>query len=132
MLKGQIRLILVVVNIVASLSCIALFFKFMAIPIYAKHAYAEEYKNLVFQCDNVMRDHLIAKNRVNFEKSEDAIKNLHSAEIGLLTCNDYDKLRKRMIVFGVTEAELSLLGLEAIEDKSGDVRGYVRTHEFKY
>lgn len=132
MLNVRMRLILVVVNIVASLSCIALAFKFIVIPMYAKHAYAEEYKNLVFQCDNVMRDHLIAKNRVNFEKSEDAIKSLHSAEIGLLTCNDYDKLRKRMIVFGVTEGELSLLGLEAIEDKAGDVRAYVRTHEFKY
>ena len=38
-------------------------------------------KVLMFQCDNVMRDHLIAKNRVFFEKSERSIKLLKASEI---------------------------------------------------
>ena len=42
------------------------------------------------------------------------------------------KLRKKMIDLGVSEGRLSMYGLEAIEEKSEDVRTFVRTHEFKY
>ena len=87
----------------------------------------DDYKKLVFQCDNVMRDHLIAKNRVIYEKSESSIDKLHSAEVGLLTCHDYDKLRKKLQMWGVTEAELSMIGLESIEEKAEDVRRFVDT-----
>ena len=123
---------LIVLNILASIACISLALKYIVVPYAATNFYKEKYKELVFACDNVMRDHLIAKNRVVNEKSEKSIKQLKAAELGLLTCDDYDKLRKKMIVLGVSEGRLSMYGLEAIEEKAEDVRTFVRTHEFKY
>jgi len=124
--------IIITLNILASLSCIALVTKYIAVPYIAEVVYREDYKKLVFACDNVMRDHLIAKNRFNVDKSEDSIKQLHSAEVGLLTCDDYDKLRKRMMILGVNEESLAMIGIEAIEEKSNDVRNFVKTHEIRY
>ena len=123
---------IIIINILASLSCISLAAKYIAMPLYAKEIFGEEYKKLVFQCDNVMRDHLIAKHRVINEKSEISVKQLHSAEVGLLTCHDYDKLRKRLQMWGVSESELSMIGLESIEEKADDVRKFVDTHEIRY
>lgn len=124
--------ILISLNIIASICCIALAAKYIAVPLLAEVIYKDDYKKLVFACDNVMRDHLIAKNRVNVEKSEDSIKQLHSAEVGLLTCDDYDKLRKKMMILGLNEESLALIGIEAIEEKSNDVRNFVKIHEIKY
>ena len=123
---------LIVLNILASIACISLALKYIVVPYAATNFYKEKYKELVCACDNVMRDHLISKNRVVNEKSEKSIKQLKAAELGLLTCDDYDKLRKKMIVLGVSEGRLSMYGLEAIEEKAEDVRTFVRTHEFKY
>ena len=86
----------------------------------------------MFQCDNVMRDHLIAKNRVLHEKTEKAIKLLEAAELGLMSCHEYDKLRKQMLVAGVVPEELSMMGLEAIEANVVDLKRYVEIHEFKF
>ena len=101
-------------------------------PVMAKSLHSEQYKTLMFQCDNVMRDHMIAKNRVKFEKSESSIKELKAAEMGLLSCHDYDKLRKVMISWGLTPNDLSIIGLEAIEENTDDLMMYVNIHEFKY
>jgi hypothetical protein len=124
--------LLISLNILATLSCIGLATKFIVMPLIAEFLYKEQYKTLVFACDNVMRDHFIAKNRVAIEKTEESIKQLHAAEVGLLTCNDYDKLRKKMMIMGLNEESLALIGIEAIEEKSNDVRNFVKTHEFKY
>lgn len=123
---------LIGLNVLASIACISLAFKYVAIPYAVSNIYKKQYKELVFACDNVMRDHLIAKNKVVNEKTEQSIKQLEAAELGLLTCGDYDRLRKKMIDLGVSEGRLSMYGLEAIEEKSEDVRVFVRTHEFKY
>jgi len=119
-------------NILAVASCIALAVKFIIMPASAKIIYANEYKELMFQCDSVMRDHMIAKNRVIHEKNTEAIKDLKAAEIGLLSCHDYDKLRKKMLIWGLTKEEISYIGLEAIEERTKDLMKYVEIHEFKY
>jgi len=124
--------ILISLNILACVCCIALAIKFIAMPIAAKIIYANQYKTLMFQCDNVMRDHMIAKNRVKHERSKKSIKDLESAEIGLISCHYYDKLRKKMLIWGLTEHDLSNIGLEAIEKNSYDLKKYVEYHEFKY
>lgn len=128
----EMKKILIVLNVFASISCIALATKYMAAPYLAEVIYKEDYKKLVFACDNVMRDHLIAKNKVNVDKSEESIRQLHSAEVGLLTCDDYDKLRKKMMILGVNEESLAMIGIEVIEEKSNDVRNFVKTHEIRY
>lgn len=124
--------ILIFFNLAASLSCLALGVKYVVTPLSAKYFYADEYKEKMFRCDYAMKEHLIAKNRVIHEKSLVSIERLKLAELGLVDCHSYDLLRKKMLSFGVSESDLSLLGLEIIEAKSEDVRSFVKTHEFKY
>ena len=124
--------VLITLNILAAISCIGLGYKFLLMPVVAKAIYASEYKQLMFQCDNVMRDHMIAKNRLKHEKSSEAIRDLKASEIGLVSCHDYDKLRKTMMSWGLSSEDLSYIGLEAIEENADDLIQYVEIHEFKY
>ena len=124
--------LLITLNLIATLSCIALGAKFILMPMFAETLFKKDYQTLMFKCDNVMRDHLIAKNRVMFEKSDKSLLSLKAAEIGLISCHDYDRLRKKLQMWGVTDSELSYMGLEAIEKNAKDVKKYVEIHEVKY
>ncbi len=79
-----------------------------------------------------MRDHYIAKNRVKIEKNDTSLKQLEAAEVGLIDCHDYDKVRKKMKLWGVTDNELSFIGLEVIEKRADDLYEFVEIHEFDY
>lgn len=79
-----------------------------------------------------MRDHMIAKNRVIFEKTSLSLSQLKAAELGLMSCHDYDRLRKKLKVWGVSDSQLSYMGLEAIEKNAEDIMKYVEIHEVKY
>ncbi len=57
----RLTVFLVILNILAALSVIAVAAKTVVIPMVAKHVYRDRYKSLVFQCDEVMRAHFIAK-----------------------------------------------------------------------
>jgi hypothetical protein len=92
----------------------------------------EEYQESMFKCDQAMREHLIAKNRVITDPNASSIQKLRSAEVGLIDCHEYDKLRKQLLISGVSEYRLSMIGLEVIELRNKDVREFVRTHEFRY
>ena len=120
------------INYISAICCIAIAVKFILMPILVVPFYSNEYKYLMFQCDNVMRDHLIAKNRVFYDKSENSINLLKLSEVGLISCHKYDVLRKKMKSWGITDYQLSSIGLEAIEENSKDIIKYVDTHEFKY
>jgi hypothetical protein len=120
------------INYISAICCIAIAVKFIFMPILVVPIYSNEYKYLMFQCDNVMRDHLIAKNRVFYDKSENSINLLKLSEVGLISCHKYDVLRKKMKSWGITDYQLSSIGLEAIEENSKDIIKYVDTHEFKY
>ena len=102
------------------------------VPKAAASFWEEDYKALMFQCDHVMREHFIAKQLVLTEPSEKAVKNLDASEVGLLSCHEYDKLRKTLLSYGVSEAQLSLTGLEAIEENANEVRRFVEIHEIRY
>ena len=106
--------------------------KDLAMPFAAEAPYRDRYKELVFQCDTVMRDHFIAKNQVLTTPSPEAFNQLRAAEVGLLTCHDYDVLRKKLISLGLSENRLAQIGLEAIEERAKDVRTFVETHEIRY
>ncbi len=66
-------------------------------PILASYFWREDYKSLMFKCDQVMRDHFIAKQAVLMSPSGTSVKNLKAAEVGLIDCHGYDKLRKQML-----------------------------------
>ena len=76
--------------------------------------YDEEYKNLVYQCDYVMKDHYLAKSKVILEPNEESLKNL-MAEYSLIHCHEYDKFRKKLLSLGLDEVDLSYLGLEIMK-----------------
>jgi len=102
------------------------------VPPVAAHIYREEYQEKMFQCDHVMREHFIAKKAVKAAPSDATIRNLEAAEIGLVACHDYDRLRKTLQTYGVSEAKLGLMGVEALEAKSKDVSRFVEIHEIRY
>ena len=101
-------------------------------PVIAEAVYSNEYKRLVFQCDQVMRDHFIAKQLVLSSTTEETIRNLETAELGLMTCHRYDRLRKQMIRWGISENDLARIGLDAIEQHARDIRHFVEIHEIRY
>ncbi len=123
---------LVIGNVVAIALVIAYGAIEYAAPIAAIELWREDYKELMFKCDTVMRDHLIAKRAVEVHPNEQTVLNLQAAEVGLIDCHDYDKLRKRMLVWGVSENGLSAIGLEALESKAYDLHRFVQIHEFRY
>ena len=124
--------LLIAVNLLAALVVIVWGADRYIAPMIAVAVYGDEYKEMMFQCDHVMREHFIAKQLVLAAPTEETIRNLEAAEIGLTTCHDYDKLRKKMIGWGVKENELASLGLEVIEKRATDVRKFVEIHEIRY
>jgi hypothetical protein len=105
---------------------VALGFRQFVQPTIVKAIYGGRYGELVFQCDNVMKEHLIAKNRMLTQPSDDAVRALNAAEVGLIECDEYDSMRKRLISYGLTDNDLSQLGLAVIEQREADVKAVVQ------
>jgi len=91
-----------------------------------------QFGELTFRCDNAMRGHLLAKQKLIGEPSNKNATNLKAAEIGLLDCQNYDLKRKQLIRWGLTDNELSEMALIAIEEKGQDLREVIRVHEIRY
>lgn len=124
--------ILLAANVLAILAVIAFGAERYLAPAIAEAVYAERYKELMFQCDHVMREHFIAKQMVLASPTEETVRNLEAAEVGLTACHEYDKMRKKMIRWGLSENALARIGLEAIEKHATDVRTFVEIHEIRY
>ena len=88
-----------------------------------------QYAEQVFKCDNAMRDHYISKAKLMLEANEATLVNLQAAELGLIDCHSYDKLRKKLIWYGLTENELAIIGLKSIEINKADLNKVVQIHE---
>ena len=121
-----------IANVIAVILVFAYGIREYVVPRVVLASHEDEYQLLMFQCDHVMREHFIAKQQVLVDPSEMAVKNLDASEVSLLTCHDYDKLRKKLLSFGVSEPQLSMVGLEVMEEKLTDVRRFVETHEIRY
>ena len=96
---------------------------------FVRDLYGQKFGRLVYLCDSAMREHFISKNRLLENMDEVSIEDLESSEIALLDCHEYDKLRKKLIIFGLNEADLSLMSLLYIEEKSKDLIEVIKTHE---
>ena len=101
-------------------------YKYIVIKIFG-----DEYKDLVYQCDYVMKDHYLAKSKVMLQPNKESLKNLEQAEFSLIHCHEYDKFRKKLLSLGLDEVDLSYLGLEIIEEKQIDINEIVDIHEIK-
>ena len=101
-------------------------------PVIAESIYGTTYKELMFKCDHVMREHFIAKQLVLEAPNKETIRNLEASEIGLTNCHEYDKMRKVLLRYGMSDNDLAMLGLEAIEENARDIRKFVEIHEIRY
>lgn len=97
-----------------------------------RYIYQSDYGRLVYICDDAMRSHYIAKNKVLETPSEPNLVELEIAEVALLDCQKYDVLRKRLLSYGLTEHDLSLISLKYIEEKSSDLMDVIEIHEINY
>lgn len=97
-----------------------------------RYFYQERYSELVFKCDEAMRQNFIAKARAVKAPTEQNAGLLRASDISLIDCHDYDNFRKRLGSLGLTQDELGLMGLTAIEHKAADTRDLVRFHEVRY
>jgi hypothetical protein len=95
-------------------------------PWVASSIYSEDYKKLVFYCDMAMHEEAALRQQKNKTAHEKAL--LLSADVGMLICHDYDKLRKVMLLHGVTEDKLAMLGLEILEHEQITVQQMVDAH----
>lgn len=90
------------------------------------------YGELTFLCDNAMRGHFLAEQRLGRDPSKVNVEAVEAAEIGLLDCQDYDLYRKMLLRWGLNENELSEMSLLAIEERAEDLHEVVRVHEIRY
>lgn len=95
-------------------------------PWVVEKLYAGEYKRLAFACDMAMHEEAALR-----QQSGDIAKSeaLHlSADVGMMICHDYDKLRKQLLMYGMSEDQLAMLGLEVLEVEQITVRQMVDAH----
>lgn len=90
------------------------------------------YQEATYRCDRSMRVHLLAKQKVEFEPTAETVRGLEASEIALIDCQDYDLLRKRLMLFGLDETALGYMALKAIEAKATDLQDVIEIHEIRY
>lgn len=95
-------------------------------------AFQEQYATLTYRCDYAMRDHLIAKQRLDQNPTSENVDALRQMELGLISCQDYDLMRKRLMQWGLTENDLSEMALVAVEQRAENLADVVRIHEIRY
>lgn len=91
-----------------------------------------EFSELSFRCDNVMRSHFVAELTLSQTPNEANVANLQAAEIGLIDCQDYDLKRKSLIKWGLTENEVSEMVLSSIEERGENLKHVIKVHEIRY
>jgi hypothetical protein len=92
--------------------------------------HGQAYKQLTLECDQAMHSEVVLRAaQQSLEVTEQQAKLLNaSADVELTVCHDYDKLRKRLLISGLTEDDLALLGLEALEVERITVKRMVEPH----
>jgi hypothetical protein len=98
-------------------------------PIAADLYYRNEYRKLTLECDQAMHDEAALRPN-SAEDGTDPNLSL-SALVGLTVCHEYDKLRKWMLVLGVSEEQLALHGLQALENEQIPVSRMVEPHKME-
>lgn len=87
------------------------------------------YGELTFRCDSAMRNHLLVQARTADAPSAAMAQELRQAEIALIDCQDYDIYQKQLLTWGLTESDLGLMRLNAIEADAGGLPLVVEAHE---
>lgn len=94
--------------------------------------YKNEFAVLTFKCDQSMREHWISKMALGKYPTDDHVAELKAAELGLLDCQDYDLLQKKLLRLGLNESEIGELVLSAAELDPDSLRKVIGIHEIRY
>ncbi len=95
-------------------------------PWVAVQLYGRDYRKLTYECDHAMHEEVATRSTTSNPKVAELLK--ISGDVALTVCHEYDKLRKRLLILGVSEDRLSLLGLEALEIEEIPVSRMVDPH----
>lgn len=98
-------------------------------PLVADLYYRDRYRELTLECDQAMHEE--AALRQGTTRAQKDPKLTLSAQVGLMACHEYDKLRKRMLILGVSEEQLALHGLEALESEQIPVSRMIGPHRME-
>lgn len=99
------------------------------VPVLADWYFQDEYRKLAAECDQAMHDEAALRPGTPGAAKHPALS--LSADVALVVCHDYDKLRKRLLAFGVSEQTLALHGVEAIENERIPVSRMVIPHRME-
>ncbi|WP_417539062.1 TIGR03982 family His-Xaa-Ser system protein [Marinobacter sp.] len=113
-------------TILGALGIIAILGQEYVRPWVAEKVYAGEYMRLVFECDSAMHEEAALRQQLD-DASRSKLLSL-SADVGMMICHDYDKLRKTMLMHGVSEDNLAMLGLNVLEIEQITVSKMVDAH----
>lgn len=99
-------------------------------PLAMWRMHANEYRRLVVDCDQAMHDEVVLRDTTQLAgTSAEAARLLNiSGAVSLTVCHEYDKLRKQLLIAGVSEHRLALLGLEGLEVERIPVSRMVEPH----
>lgn len=85
------------------------------------------FAELMIECDQAMHVHSDASAKARMTENPDDL-GLKAAEVRLTVCHEYDILRKELLIQGVKEESLSLLGLRAMERRGVPLQDMIAPH----
>jgi len=88
--------------------------------------YQEEYSKLALECDLSMHDEAALRAGTSGAAKASGLE--ISGMVGLAVCHEYDIMRKRMLINGVSEESLALIGLKGLENEQIPVSRMVAPH----
>jgi len=100
-----------------------------AVPAFADWYYQDEYRKLAAECDQAMHEEAALRPGGAGATKHPALA--LSADVELMVCHEYDKLRKRLLGLKVSEDRLSLRSLEALEIEQIPVSRLVDPHRME-
>ncbi len=95
-------------------------------PLIAEYSHSGEYKRLALECDLAMHEEAALRELIENDQQTERLR--LSADVGMIVCHDYDILRKKLLIQGVSEDRLAMLGLEVLEVEQITVQQMVDAH----
>lgn len=95
-------------------------------PLISEYSHGDEYKRLALECDLAMHEEAALRELTENDQQTERLR--LSADVGMIVCHEYDILRKKLLIQGVSEDRLAMLGLEVLEVEQITVQQMVDAH----
>ncbi len=112
----------VLFKIIIIFFCIFWSIKEVIFPLSIALIYSKQFMNEVYHCDKAMEADWYYKQSKEFDSKAN--------EIQMISCHEYDKTRKIMLISGLPEEYLSWLGLKSLELYQRPVNEFTKQHKF--